>query len=145
MAAPDAFIKALRHEPITCFRGACPGHVDCAEVSLPQERVKSYRLRCDVCDWEECIRGHEDGASQWEEAELQAIIDEHLLHLPSQWEEAELQAIIDEHLLHLRPECPYDQAPVVFTSLPNPRRKARYRISCYYCGRQVEMDWPPRL
>ncbi|MCY4613531.1 MAG: hypothetical protein OXB94_07935 [Nitrospira sp.] len=125
MAAPDAFIKALRHEPITCFRGACPGHVDCAEVSLPQERVKSYRLRCDVCDWEECIRGHEDGASQWEEAELQAIID--------------------EHLLHLQPECPYDQAPVVFTSLPNPRRKARYRISCYYCGRQVEMDWPPRL
>lgn len=124
MAAPDAFLKALRHEPITCLQGACPGHVDCAEVSLPQERVKSYRLRCDVCGWEECIRGREDGASQWEETELQAIID--------------------EHLLHLQPECPYDQAPVVFTSLPNPRRKARYRISCYYCGRQFEMDWPPR-
>ena len=125
MTAPDAFIKALRHEPITCLKAGCPGHVNCIEDSHPQDRVKSYRLRCDVCGWEEGIRGHEDDATQWEEAELQAIID--------------------EHLLHLQPVCPYDQAPVVFTSLPNPRRKAKYRISCYYCGRQVEMDWPPRL
>lgn len=124
MAAPDAFIKALRHEPMACPRADCSGHVDCTEVSLPQERVKAYRLRCDLCGWEERIRGQEEAASQWEEAELQAIID--------------------EHLLHLQPVCPYDQAPVIFTSLPNPRRKARYRISCFYCGRQVEMDWPPR-
>jgi hypothetical protein len=27
--------------------------------------------------------------------------------------------------------------------LPNPRRKARYRISCFFCGRQTELDWPP--
>ena len=39
--------------------------------------------------------------------------------------------------------CPNDGTPVVFTSLPNPRRKGRYRLSCYYCGRQAEMDWPP--
>ena len=125
MTAPDAFIKALRHESMTCLRGGCSGHVDGAEVSHSQDRVKSYRLRCDTCGWEESVRGREEAASQWEEAELQAIID--------------------EHLLHLQPECPYDQVPVVFTSLPNPRRKARYRISCFYCGRQVEMDWPPRL
>lgn len=125
MTAPGVFIKALRHEPMTCSRGACSGRVDCTEVSLPQARVKTYRLRCDVCGWEERVRGREEAASQWEEAELQTIID--------------------EHLLHLQPECPYDQSPVVFTSLPNPRRKAMYRISCFYCGRQVEMDWPPRL
>ena len=124
MTAPDAFIKALQHEHITCPRAACHGQVDCTEVSHPRERVKSYRLRCDGCGWEERVNGREDDTSQWEEADLQAIID--------------------EHLLHLQPVCPYDQAPVVFTSLPNPRRKARYRISCFYCGRQVEMDWPPR-
>ena len=36
-----------------------------------------------------------------------------------------------------------EKSDVVFTSLPNPRRRARYRISCFYCGRQAEMDWPP--
>ena len=124
MTAPDRFIKALQHEPLTCLQATCSGHVDCAEVSLPQDRVKSYQLRCEVCGWEDRVHGREGSAAQWEEAELQAIID--------------------EHLLHLQPVCPYDDAPVVFASLPNPRRKARYRISCFYCGRQVEMDWPPR-
>ncbi len=124
MTAPDAFIKALRHEPITCLQGACPGHVDCTEVSHPHARVKSYRLRCDTCGWEERVRGQEETASQWDGGELQAIID--------------------DHLLHLQPVCPYDRAPVVFTSLPSPRRKARYRIACFYCGRQVEIDWPPQ-
>ncbi len=125
MAAPDAFIKALQHEPITCPQEACSRHVACTEVSHSQDRVKSYQLRCDACGWEDRIGGYEDDATEWEEAELQAIMD--------------------EHLLHLQPVCQYDQAPVVFTSLPNPRRKARYRISCYYCGRQIETDWPPRL
>ena len=125
MAAPDAFIKALQHEPIACPGSACSGHVACIEVSHSQDRVKSYQLRCDACGWEDRIRGYDDNATEWEEAELQAIMD--------------------EHLLHLQPVCPYDRAPVVFTSLPNPRRKARYRISCFYCGRRIEMDWPPRL
>lgn len=124
MAAPDVFIKALQHEPIVCLNSACSRHVACTEVSHPQDRVKSYQLRCDTCGWEDRIGGYEDDATGWEEAELQAIMD--------------------EHLLHLQPVCPYDQAPVVFTSLPNPRRKARYRIACFYCGRLVEMDWPPR-
>src|SRR3989454_5307419 len=39
--------------------------------------------------------------------------------------------------------CPFDHTPIVFISLPNPRRKARYRLACFYCGRQAEMDWPP--
>lgn len=125
MAAPDAFIKALQHEPIVCLSSACSRHVACTEVSHPQDRVKSYQLRCDACGREDRICGSEDDATEWEEAELQAIMD--------------------EHLLHLQPVCPHDQAPVVFTSLPNPRRKAKYRISCYYCGRRIEMDWPPRL
>ena len=124
MAAPETFIKALQHEPITCPRTACAAPVDCTEVSSPQERVKTYHLRCEVCGWDERVGGAEDGAAQWDEAELQAIID--------------------EHLPHLQPVCPYDRAPVVFTSLPNPRRKARYRIACFYCGRQAEMDWPPQ-
>jgi hypothetical protein len=27
--------------------------------------------------------------------------------------------------------------------MPNPRRKARYRLSCFYCGRHAELNWPP--
>lgn len=125
MTAPDAFIKSLQHEHIACPRAACPGDVHCAEVSSPQDRVKTYHLRCEVCGCDERVGGVDGGAAEWDEGGLQAIID--------------------EHLLHLQPVCPHDRAPVVFTSLPNPRRKARYRISCFYCGRQVEMDWPPRL
>jgi hypothetical protein len=47
------------------------------------------------------------------------------------------------HLLHEQPICPFDDTPITFTSMPNPRRKARYRLSCYYCGRHAEMNWPP--
>jgi hypothetical protein len=47
------------------------------------------------------------------------------------------------HLLHEQPSCPFDDTPITFISLPNPRRKARYRLQCYYCGRHTEMNWPP--
>jgi hypothetical protein len=47
------------------------------------------------------------------------------------------------HLLHEQPSCPFDDTPITFTSMPNPRRKARYRLSCFYCGRHAEMNWPP--
>jgi hypothetical protein len=63
--------------------------------------------------------------------------------LAPQWDDASLLMMADEHLMHQQPLCPFDETPVVFTSLPNPRRRARYRISCFYCGRQAEMDWPP--
>ena len=36
-----------------------------------------------------------------------------------------------------------DDTPITFISMPNPRRKARYRLLCYYCGRHTEMNWPP--
>ena len=47
------------------------------------------------------------------------------------------------HLLHDQPSCPFDDTPITFTSMPNPRRKARYRLSCFYCGRHAELNWPP--
>ena len=123
MAAPESFIKAVQHELIPCAADGCPAYVDCADVSQPQDRIKTFHLQCKVCGFEDYLRGQEDSAIPWAEAELQAIID--------------------EHLLHLQPICPFDQTPVIFTSLPNPRRRARYRIACYYCGRRVELDWPP--
>ena len=124
MVAPDTFIKALQHEPIACPTSSCPGQVECVEVSHPQDRVKTFHVRCILCGWEDHVRGYEE--------------------LSRPWDAAELEAIIDEHLLHLQPICPHDASPIIFTSLPNPRRKARYRISCYFCGCQVEVDWPPQ-
>ena len=124
MAAPEIFIKAVQHEPIWCTLSNCGGPVECIDVSQVQDRVKSFQLACTLCGWHSYVRGQEDHGIPWDEAELQAIID--------------------EHLLHLQPICPFDQSPVIFTSLPNPRRRARYRIACYYCGRRVEMDWPPQ-
>jgi len=123
MEAPETFIKALQHAPIPCQTPSCPGQVDCTEVSHHQDRVKSFHVQCALCGWEKQVRGCEESGRPWESAELEAIID--------------------EHLLHLQPVCPHDSAPIVFTSLPNPRRKARYRIACYFCGCQVEVDWPP--
>lgn len=124
MVAPQSFIRALQREPIACGASACPGQVECVEVSHYQDRVKSFHVQCLLCGWEEQLRGYED--------------------LGQPWGDADLEAIIDEHLLHLQPICPHDSVPIVFTSLPNPRRRARYRIACYYCGCQVEVDWPPQ-
>ncbi|MDT7042131.1 hypothetical protein [Candidatus Nitronereus thalassa] len=123
MGAPESFIKALQHEPIACGTSSCAGQVECVEVSHPHDRVKTFQVHCLLCGWEDHLRGFEE--------------------IGKSWEEAELEAIIDEHLLHLQPICPHDSAPIVFTSLPNPRRRARYRIACYYCGCQAEIDWPP--
>ena len=122
--APDSFIKALQHEPILCRGDGCFRYVDCVDVTPPHERVKSFHLHCPTCGWDDCVQGHEEGTGPWGEAELQTIVDEHLLHLET--------------------ICPCDHAPVIFTSLSSPPRRARYRIACHYCGRQVEMDWPPQ-
>ena len=123
MGAPESFIKALQHEPMACGTSSCVGQVECMEVSHPHDRVKTFHVHCLLCGWEDHVRGFEE--------------------IGKSWEEAELEAINDEHLLHLQPICPHDSAPIVFTSLPNPRRRARYRIACYYCGCQAEIDWPP--
>ena len=124
MAAPENFVKALQHEPIPCATLTCRGYVDCTDMSQAHDRIKTFHLHCTVCGWEDHVHGLDEPGMPWSEAELQGIIE--------------------EHLLHLQPICPFDQAPVIFTSLPNPRRRARYRIACHYCGCSVEMDWPPQ-
>ncbi|HXF94323.1 MAG TPA: hypothetical protein VNK46_16350 [Nitrospiraceae bacterium] len=117
------FVKALQREPIPCGRTGCEGPVEVADMSRLHDRVKTFEACCRRCGWQERITGQEQ--------------------LLPPWDEAALLLMADEHLLHQQPVCPFDDTPVVFTSMPNPRRKARYRVSCFYCGREAEMDWPP--
>ena len=123
MRAPQAFVQALQKHRIACALDGCPGSFEAVELTQIDDRVKAFDLRCDRCGRTERIAGQEQ--------------------LDPPWDDASLLEIADEHLLHLQPVCPYDQAPVQFHSLPNPRRKARYLISCYFCGRQAELEWPP--
>jgi len=123
MKASAVFVKALRKQPVTCGVPRCSGCVEVTDISQIPDRVKTFRLQCASCHWEDSITG--------------------CLQLEPPWDEGSLMEITEEHLLHLEPVCPYDQAPVHFHSLPNPRRRARYRMTCYYCGRQEELDWPP--
>jgi hypothetical protein len=117
------FVRALQHEPVPCATPGCSGPVDATDLSRFQDRVKTFQLRCEQCGWQSRLSGREEVSPPWDDASLLMMAD--------------------EHLMHQQPSCPYDGTPVVFTSLPNPRRRARYRISCFYCGRQAEMDWPP--
>ncbi len=123
MPAPQVFVKALQRDQIPCPMPGCRGPVESCERSHAHDRVKTFDLRCKHCGWQELVTGKAEPNPPWDEASLLAMTD--------------------EHLLHLQPTCSYDQAPLVFTSLPNPRRKARYRIACFYCGRQADIDWPP--
>ena len=123
MADHQQFIHALQREPVACGNTGCPGLSEVEDISSPQDRIKTFRLRCVACGWE----GRLTGQAQ----------------LTPPWDDAALLAMAEEHLMHQQPMCPHDGTPVVFTSLPNPRRRARYRLSCFYCGRQAEMDWPP--
>ena len=68
MAAPETLIKALQRESITCPRTACRGHVECTDVSSPQDRVKTYQLRCDAGGWENGVRGSDKSAVPWDKA-----------------------------------------------------------------------------
>jgi len=122
-AAHRRFVLALQHEPVACGRAGCAGPVEVTETSQVRDRVKSFQLGCTRCGWLETIGGTST--------------------LTPPWDDASLLLIAEEHLLHQQSNCPLDGTPIVLTSLPNPRRKARYRLSCYYCGRQAEMDWPP--
>ena len=121
--APTPFLQALHHASVQCVTSNCPGSVTVVDLSQREDRVKTFSFQCDRCSWNEEISGE--------------------LEVDPPWDEAALIEITEEHLLHLEPVCPHDQAPVHFQSLPNPRRKARYRISCQYCGRQAELEWPP--
>jgi hypothetical protein len=117
------FVKALQHEPLWCGNTGCPGPVQVADLSQLRDRIRSFDATCAQCGWHRRLTGQES--------------------LAPPWDDASLLAMADVHLMHQQPICPFDETPVVFTSLPNPRRKARYRLSCFYCGRQAEMDWPP--
>ncbi|MGH7233043.1 MAG: hypothetical protein ACREJU_17050 [Nitrospiraceae bacterium] len=119
----NSFVRALQHEPIPCATSGCRGPVDIVDLSQFRDRVKMFELTCQSCGWCTRLTGCES--------------------LSPPWDDASLLVMADEHLMHQQPMCPHDDTPVVFTSLPNPRRKARYRLSCFYCGRQAEMDWPP--
>lgn len=117
------FVKALQGEALSCASPGCPGPVEATDRSQLHDRVKTFALTCTRCGREERLTGREE--------------------LTPPWDEEALLAMADEHLMHQTAVCPVDGTPVVFTSLPNPRRKARYRLSCFYCGRQTEMAWPP--
>ncbi|MGH7205334.1 MAG: hypothetical protein ACREI2_03885 [Nitrospiraceae bacterium] len=121
--AHQQFVRALQHEPMPCRTSGCPGPVEMSDVSQLRDRVKTFEVRCQQCGRQDRFTGVEQ--------------------LTPPWDEASLLVMADEHLMHQQPSCPCDGTPVVFTSLPNPRRRARYRVSCFYCGRQAEMDWPP--
>lgn len=117
------FVQALQHEPVSCAKPGCPGPVETQDLSQLRDRVKTFELQCETCGRQDRLTGREQLTPPWDEEDLLDMAYEHLMHQPA--------------------FCPVDGTPVVFTSLPNPRRKARYRLSCFYCGRQAEMDWPP--
>lgn len=93
------------------------------DLSRHTDRVKTYEAVCEQCGRRERLAGRDDPSPPWDEGALAMMAE--------------------AHLLHDQPACPADETPVVFVSMPNPRRKARYRLCCFYCGRQAEMDWPP--
>lgn len=117
------FVQALQHEPLNCPNPGCGGQMDVVDLSTPVARIKTYEAECQRCHAKERITGAEQTTPPWDVASITMMAE--------------------VHLLHDQPTCPYDDTPITFTSLPNPRRKARYRLSCFYCGRHTEMNWPP--
>ena len=121
--AHQQFVKALQRDQIPCGAAGCSGLVEIVDLSQLHDRVKTFALTCRQCGWHQRLTGKASA-------------------IPS-WDDASLLAMADEHLMHQQPSCSHDGTPIIFSSLPNPRRKARYQVSCFYCGRQAEIDWPP--
>ena len=119
----DQFVAALQHEPVPCGKPGCAGPVETLDLSQSYDRVKTFQCRCQSCGWSARLQGR--GPQE------------------PPWDEGSLIAMAEAHMLHQQAFCPFDDTPIVFTSLPNPRRRARYRLSCFFCGRQTDMDWPP--
>jgi hypothetical protein len=117
------FVQALQHEHLTCTDPRCGGPVAVTDVTSHHARVKTYEAVCERCQNKEQIAGKEETSPPWDTASITMMAE--------------------VHLLHDQPTCPFDDTPITFISMPNPRRKARYRLLCYYCGRHTEMNWPP--
>lgn len=117
------FVQALQHEHLICAKPGCGGSLALADQTPHSARIKTYEATCERCHAVERIAGHEQSSPPWDLASITMMAE--------------------VHLLHEQPACPYDETPITFISLPNPRRKARYRLLCYYCGRHAEMNWPP--
>ncbi|GKS59511.1 hypothetical protein YTPLAS18_30380 [Nitrospira sp.] len=117
------FLQAFQREHLTCGMGGCQGPLEVTDMTMPQAKVKTYEAVCTRCHRSETIMGNEQTSPPWDIGSVTMMAE--------------------AHLLHDQPACPFDDTPITFTSLPNPRRKARYRLSCAYCGRTTEMDWPP--
>jgi len=117
------FVQALQHEHLTCAKPGCDGLMDAVDLTPHNARIKTYEATCERCQSVEKLSGKEQ-------------------HTPP-WDVASITMMAEEHLLHDQPTCPFDDTPITFISMPNPRRKARYRLCCFYCGRQTEMNWPP--
>jgi hypothetical protein len=117
------FVQALQHEHLICAQPNCGGPMQVTDHTPHNGRIKKYEAECERCHTAEHITGKEE-------------------HQPP-WDVASITMMAEVHLLHEQPTCPFDDTPITFISLPNPRRKARYRLLCYYCGRHTEMNWPP--
>lgn len=117
------FVQALQHEHLTCIQAGCGGPMDVVDLTAHNARIKIYEATCERCHMKEQITGMEQTSPPWDVASITMMAE--------------------VHLLHEQPTCPFDDTPITFISLPNPRRKARYRLVCFYCGRHTEMNWPP--
>jgi hypothetical protein len=117
------FVQALQHEHLTCAKDGCGGPMSVTDMTPHHARIKTYEAECERCHNKEHIAGHEQTSPSWDVASITMMAE--------------------VHLLHDQPTCPFDDTPITFISMPNPRRKARYRLLCYFCGRHTEMNWPP--
>ena len=117
------FMQALQHEHLTCIKPGCGGSMDVVDLTSHHARAKTFEATCERCQAVEKIAGKEQTSPPWDVASITMMAE--------------------VHLLHDQPVCPYDDTPITFISMPNPRRKARYRLVCFYCGRDTEMNWPP--
>ena len=121
--AHSRFVQALQHEHLRCAQDGCGGPMRVTDLTPHDARVKIYEAECERCHMKEHIAGQEQ--------------------MSPAWDVASITMMAEVHLLHDQPTCPFDDTPITFISMPNPRRKARYRLLCYYCGRHTEMNWPP--
>ena len=100
------FLQALQHEHLLCAKAGCGGSMEVTDLTPHHARVKTYEAICQRCQTKEQITGKEQASPPWDVASITMMAE--------------------VHLLHEQPTCPFDDTPITFISLPNPRRKARF-------------------